>query len=154
MVAAKPVYAAYPPPLSLQRVQRHLQALGILWCAFGAYRIVGGLVGMFVLRATTFRSFGTEGWPFGGHYIGPFGASWMSAFLPFIALYTIFVAALALLVGYSLLTRRPWGRTLAIVVGILTLFKPLLGTMLGIYTLWALAPTASGMEYDSIADRS
>jgi len=28
------------------------------------------------------------------------------------------------------------------------------GTALGIYTLWVLAPMASGMEYDNIADRS
>jgi hypothetical protein len=53
-----------------------------------------------------------------------------------------------------LLTRRPWGRTLALVVGILTLLKPLLGTALGIYTLWVLAPTVSGAEYDAIADRT
>jgi hypothetical protein len=28
------------------------------------------------------------------------------------------------------------------------------GTALGIYTLWVLAPMASGMEYDAIADRN
>jgi len=78
----------------------------------------------------------------------------MSSLIPFVAVYTVVVAALALFVGYSLLTRRPWGRTLGIVVGILTLLKPILGTALGIYTLWVLAPATSGMEYDSIADRS
>jgi hypothetical protein len=78
----------------------------------------------------------------------------MASLLPFIAVYTAITAALALVVGYSLLTRRPWGRTLALVVGILTLLKPLLGTALGIYTLWVLAPTVSGAEYDAIADRT
>ena len=78
----------------------------------------------------------------------------MTSLLPVIAVYTVITAALALLVGYSLLTRRPWGRTLAIVVGILTLLKPLLGTALGIYTLWVLAPSVSGYEYDAIADRA
>jgi len=119
--------------------------LGILWCAFGVYRIVGGLVGMFFLRAFTMRPFGS-GWPFGPAFMG--------SLLPFVAAYTVFVAALALLVGHSLLTRRPWGRTLAIIVGILTLLKPLLGTALGIYTLWVLAPSASGAEYEAIADRT
>ena len=38
--------------------------------------------------------------------------------------------------------------------GILTLLKPLLGTALGIYTLWVLAPSASGAEYKAIEDRS
>jgi type IV secretory pathway VirB2 component (pilin) len=77
----------------------------------------------------------------------------MGSLLPIIAVYTVIVSALALIVGYSLLTRRPWGRVLAIVVGILTLFKPILGTALGIYTLWVLAPGASGLEYDAVADR-
>lgn len=153
IVAAQPIYGTYPQsPLFLPRVQRHLQTLGILWCVFGAYRILGGLIGMFVLKVVTLRNFGSD-WPF-GHYHGPFGPPWMAPLLPLIAVYTVAVAALAALVGYSLLTRRPWGRTLAIVVGVLTLLKPLLGTALGIYTLWVLAPSTSGYEYDAIADRS
>ena len=59
---------------------------------------------------------------------------------------------IAAIVGYSLLTRRAWGRVLAIVAAVLVLFKPILGTALGIYTLWVLAPSVSGMEYDSIAE--
>jgi hypothetical protein len=43
---------------------------------------------------------------------------------------------------------------LAIVAGVLVLFKPVLGTALGIYTLWVLAPSVSAMEYDAIADHS
>jgi ABC-type glycerol-3-phosphate transport system permease component len=156
MVAAQPTYAAYPPaPIHTQvpRVQRNLQALGILWCVFGAYRVISGLIGMFFLRAVSIGGFGA-GWPFDGHVGGTFGPAWMTSLLPVIAVYTVITAALALLVGYSLLTRRPWGRTLAIVVGILTLLKPLLGTALGIYTLWVLAPSVSGYEYDAIADRA
>jgi hypothetical protein len=157
VTAAPPAYAGYPPqipmPMQMPRVQRNLQMLGVLWCAFGAYRVIGGLIGMFFLRAVSIGGFG-DGWPFGGHMGGPFGQPWMASLLPFIAAYTVITATLALLVGYSLLTRRPWGRVLAIVVGILTLLKPLLGTALGIYTLWVLAPGASGLEYDAIADRS
>ena len=135
--------------MPMPRVQRNLQMLGILWCVFGAYRIISGLIGMFFLRAVSIGGFG-GGWPFGGHA----GPEWMGALLPFIAVYTAITAALALLAGYSLLSRRPWGRTFAIVVGILTLLKPLLGTALGIYTLWVLAPSASGDEYEAIADRT
>ncbi len=71
-----------------------------------------------------------------------------------IAIATVVAAALALVTGFSLLTRRPWGRVLAIVAAILALLKFPLGTALGIYTLWVLAPGASGLEYDAIADRS
>jgi hypothetical protein len=79
---------------------------------------------------------------------------WMGSLWPLIVVATVFAAALALLSGYSLLTRRPWGRVLAIIAAILALIKFPLGTALGIYTLWVLAPGASGLEYDAIADRS
>lgn len=157
LTPAQPVYVAPLQPLNLPlpRVQRHLQALGILWCVFGVYRVAGGLFGIFVLRVMTLRNFG-GGWPFGSHLGGSFshGPAWLGALFPFIAAYTIVAVALSLLVGYSLLTRQPWGRTLAIVVGILILLKPILGTALGIYTLWVLAPSTSALEYDAIADRS
>jgi hypothetical protein len=155
VIAAQPMYAAYPQPpvlIAVPRVQRNLQTLGVLWCVFGAYRIIGGLMGMFFLRAFAFRNFGGFDWPFNNH--GGLEHSWMTALFPLIAAYTVLMAALAVLVGYSLLTRRPWGRTFAIVVGVLTLLKPLFGTALGIYTLWVLAPGASGLEYDAIADRT
>ena len=61
---------------------------------------------------------------------------------------------LLLVTGYALMTRRTWGRVLAIVVGVLSLIAIPFGTAMGIYTLWVLASGVSGMEYDAIADRS
>lgn len=134
------------------RVQRHLQTLGVLWCVFGAFRVLGGLVAIFFLRVATLRSFGSEGWPFfpGDSY----GPSWLQALVPVIAVYTAVMVALAFFVGFSLLTRKPWGRTLAIVAALLALLRPLFGTALGAYTLWVLAPATSGQEYDGIAHTS
>ena len=157
VVAAPPMYQAYQqPPMPLYvpipRVPRHLQTLGVLWCVFGVYRIASGLLGMFFVRIATMGRFGSE-WPF-GRFGGPFGPHWMGAMLPLIATAVAISAGLALLVGYSLLTRRPWGRTLAIIVAILSLLKIPFETALGIYTLWVLAPADSGAEYDSIADRT
>jgi hypothetical protein len=49
-----------------------------------------------------------------------------------------------LLAGYGLLTRKPWSRVLAIVVGILSLINFPVGTAIGLYTLWVLTqPTAT-----------
>ncbi len=156
---AHPPPPAPPPPapyfnrgVPRLRVQRNLQTAGILWFVYGAYRVIGGLIGILVLRAFTFRS-----WPFlGGDspFHPGFGGGWPAVLLPVIAIVTLISTALAFFVGYSLLQRKPWGRTLAIVAAILILFKPLLGTALGIYTLWLLAPAASGLEYDAIADRT
>ena len=150
---------AYPPPYPPmviapeRRVQRNLRTLGILWCLFGAYRVLAGLIGIFVLGIATSRSFGGEPWMWGGGFHAPFAAPWMTALLPLIAIVSVVDALLAFLVAFSLTTRQPWGRVIGIIVAILTLFKFPFGTALGIYTLWVLVPAESGMEYDVIAGR-
>jgi hypothetical protein len=138
----------------LPRVQRNLQTMGILWCVLGAYRILSGLIGIAFLRAFTTHNFGDDGWMFGNHWHGAFGPTWMGNLWPLVAVTAIFSAALALTAGFGLLNRRPWGRIVAIIAAVLALLKFPLGTALGIYTLWVLAPGASGLEYDAIADRS
>jgi hypothetical protein len=149
------MYTQPPMPMYMPRVQRNLQTLGILWCVFGVYRVVTGLIGILFLRAFTTHNFGDDRWMFGSHHWhGPFNPMWMGGLWPAIAVATVFAAAFALIAGYSLLTRRPWGRIVAIVAAILALIKFPFGTALGIYTLWVLAPGASGLEYDAIADRS
>jgi hypothetical protein len=141
-------------PMYLPRVQRNLQTLGVLWCVLGVYRVVSGLIGMIFLRALTTHNFGDDAWMFGGRWHGPFSPMWVGGLWPVVAVATVFTAALALIAGFGLLNRRPWGRVVAIVAAILALLKFPFGTALGIYTLWVLAPGASGLEYDAIADRS
>jgi len=53
----------------------------------------------------------------------------------------------------GLLEREPWARTLALVLGFLSLFKVPVGTALGIYTLWVLLPAQSEQEYRRLAAR-
>lgn len=140
-------FVPYPPMMGLPRVQRHLQTLGTLWCAFGVYRVAASLLGFFVFRAMAWHHFGDvwSRWP------GLHGSPLLSI-APFLVAMTVVMAALALFAGYSLLTRRPWARVLVIVLGILALFKFPIGTALGIYTLWVLAPANSAAEYDALAE--
>ena len=144
--------SGYPSPLP--RVQRNLQTLGSLWCIYAGYRLLAGLMGVFFLRAFSMHGFGGRGGWMLGNQMPPIMPLWMGAMVPVIAIVTVIGAVLAAFVGFSLLQRKPWGRTLAIVVSILALFRFPLGTALGIYTLWVLAPAYSGMEYEAIADRS
>lgn len=161
VVATQPVYAqppaqpmyAPPMPMYVSRVQRNLQTLGIMWCILGVYRVVTGLIGIIFLRAFTTHNFGDDAWIFGGRFHGPLPPMWIGGLWPLIAVATVFAAALALAAGFGLLNRRPWGRIVAIIAAILALLKFPFGTALGIYTLWVLAPGASGLEYDAIADR-
>ena len=150
----QPMYAQPPMPMYLPRVHRHLQTLGILWCVLGVYRVVSGLMAMIFFRALTTHNFGNDAWMFGGRFHGALPPMWMAGFWPLIAIGSIFTAALALVAGYGLLNRAPLGRTVGIIAAIFALIKFPIGTALGIYTLWVLAPGASGLEYDAIADRS
>jgi hypothetical protein len=156
--APQPMAHHYGPPMMAPspRVQRNLQTLGILWLVYAAYRVVAALIGMFVLHVLARRSWSGGDWPF-SHPGGPsmnFHAGLLEALVPVIAVAVAFSVALALLAGYGLLNRKPWGRTVAIVAGILALIKFPMGTALGIYTLWVLAPEVSGIEYDALAERN
>ncbi len=42
---------------------------------------------------------------------------------------------------------RPWARIVAIILGVLALFHPPVGTALGVYTLWVLLSDEHGTEY-------
>ena len=149
-----PMPTAMPPAFLAGRVRRHLHTLGILWIAFAAYSIVTWLVAYTFLRGY-----------FGGHaWFMSMGAPWMYGMhgaptMPGVALWwmpmvTVFVTLRGLLsiaTGIALLTRQAWGRTFAIVVAILTVLKPITGTVLAIYTLWVLWGPFSSVEYAQIA---
>ncbi len=158
----QPVYAAQPVPVAGHygvpyvarlRVARNLQTLGILWYVFAAYRALAGVIGFFALHFFASRGNFSPGWPFNHSYMNH-GSGWMAALAPLIAVYVVMTVALAVFTGYSLLSRKPWGRTLAIIVAVLALLKFPFGTALGIFTLWVMAPGESGMEWEAMADRS
>jgi hypothetical protein len=152
---APPVGTPGYPPVSIaparasgNRVERHQNLLGILWCVYGGFRLLRGIIGIVILHTLTLRSFGDGGWPMGGTF-SPVFPVWLNALLPMIAAFTILGTVLSFATGYALLTRRPWGRTIAIVAAVLSLIKFPFGTALGVYTLWVLVPAASGAEYEA-----
>ncbi len=139
-----PVYAA---PLvdaeKRQRVRQNAQPLGITWIIYGAYRMIGGLVGALVLHRMVFGGMFNEAPEFLPHLLG--------SMVPVIVTVSVLMGLVAVLVGYGLLTTKPWGRVLAIVFGIIALLKIPFGTALGIYTLWVLAPSAGGLEWQELS---
>jgi hypothetical protein len=63
----------------------------------------------------------------------------------------LLLAALALpglAAGYGLVTRKPWARVLAIVVGLLGLLNFPIGTAIGLYALWVLFPSRAADYFD------
>ena len=140
--------ASYAPVAYLRnRVQRHVQTLAILWIVYSLWLLlhwvmaVGFLAGAFAHWGPIDR--GSE-----EIYIFPFfHASWL---VPIITAFLVGRALLCFVTGISLLRRASWARTLALVTAFLALIHPFTGTVLGVYTLWVLLPSASGQEYDQM----
>ncbi|HLK20304.1 MAG TPA: zinc ribbon domain-containing protein [Bryobacteraceae bacterium] len=143
-----PAHPVPPPPQpyvssAAGRVGRHVKGLAIFWMVLSALNL---------LKA--------GGRFFGARVIGHWGHDWfddggfgfpvgeiLPAVLSTMGLISLVLAAVGFVVGFGLMERRPWARTLAIVVGIIALLHPILGTILGIYTLWVLLPGDAEAEY-------
>jgi hypothetical protein len=144
-----PVYAPHAPA---NRVAQHLRPVGVLWLVYGGFRLVRGVIAILILHSLTVLSFGDGGWPLGTEFHAGLPV-WMHVLVPMIAAITVLGTLLSFVTGYALLTRRSWGRTLAIIAAALSLIKIPLGTGIGIYTLWVLAPAASSLEYEATHQR-
>lgn len=113
------------------RIAGHIRLLGILWLAVAGIRLIPGL---FML---------------GISFTGLIAQLPAFVYLIFPIIGGLFVggALLAGITGWGLLTRQPWARTAALVVGGISLMDLPFGTALGIYTLWVLLPAESEAEY-------
>jgi ABC-type glycerol-3-phosphate transport system permease component len=106
------------------------------------------LVGVLFLHGLFGSHFGHSDFNLGW---SPFGRVWMDSLWP-MALFSLIVSVgCIVLTGYALLTRQPWGRVLAIIFGVIALIHFPLGTAVGTYTLWVLAPRLSGDQYAALA---
>lgn len=136
----QPIYAT-PVVATTNRLQKHLRTLGTLWIIVGA---------LFLLPALAVMTFGTAAsffLPFHDaavHAIGPF--------FVFLAGGTLMILGVGgVCVGWALMDHRPWARIIAIILGVLALFHPPLGTALGVYTLWVLLSNDAERQYEQLA---
>ena len=139
------------PPAPMYRVTRHLHTLGILWAAYAAYVLLGWMVAVTFLHGLFGMSPMSHGWTMGGPWMMghfPFFVPWL---LPLLTVFLVLRALLSLAVGVALLTRQSWGRTFAIVMAVLTVFKLFLGTALAVYTFWVMFAPNAQQEYEQIA---
>ncbi len=137
------VVSAAPVRYQLSRVRRHVQTVAILWIVYSLWILLHWAIAVGVL-AGTFAHWGRLGFD-GMNSIPFFHPSWL---VPLITAVLAGRALLCFAAGISLLRRAPWARVLAIVTAFLALIHPITGTILGVYTLWVLLPSASGQEYD------
>jgi hypothetical protein len=121
--------------------------LAVFWIALSALNLLkagGRLVGARVIGLWGHGWFDDAGWGFPAGEILP-------AVLSTMGMLSLVLAGIGFVVGFGLMERRPWARTMAIVVGIIALLNPILGTVLGIYTLWVLLPADAEAEYGKIS---
>ena len=131
------------------RVARHLKMLAVFWIALSALNLLRGggrLVGARVVRVWGRGWFDDSGWGW------PAGEM-LPAILSTMGMLALALAVIGFIAGFGLMERRPWARTLAIVVAIIALLNPVLGTILGIYTLWVLLPAEAETEYGRMSGR-
>lgn len=123
------------------RLQSHLRTLGILWIVGSVLRMIPAL-SMLLFGRMGFLFLPMPARAFVLPIVGSIGAVMTVAC----------VAGLA--AGWGLIDRRPWARSLAIVLGCLALIDFPFGTALGIYTLWVLFSTGADVEYDRLCNRA
>lgn len=128
------------------RVARHAHLLGILWVAYSALSLIGGVI-LMIVSHTIFGPFGLPHMPGGPPmFIRPL--------LSAIAVMLICKAAAGIAAGLGLLQRQDWARILAIVLGAISLINIPFGTAIGIYTLWVLVSPGADKEYAALARSS
>lgn len=131
----KPVHGYAQP----SRLEGHLRTLGTLWIILGALWLIPSF---FLLTMGHALPFMMHHWLMLGAATEPFMFATGSLFL--------ILAAGGICVGWGLMRHEPWARTAAIVVGVLSIFHPILGTLLGIYTLWVLLPRDAATQYEQM----
>ena len=127
--------------IAQSRLDRHLRTLGILWIVIG---------GLFMVPAVVLLVFGNmiateivDHTPL-DPALGPILLLAAEGSL-------IVLAAGGVSVGLGLMQHRSWARIAALILGVLAIFHPPLGTALGIYTLWVLLADEHGTEYRYMA---
>jgi hypothetical protein len=117
-------------------MQKHITAVGVLRIGYG---IFGVLVAALVLLFTVgigFLACGLDGDEEALAVLSVIGVP--------IATVLFTLSALSVIGGIGVLKRRNWARYLAMVLSVLDLFNVPLGTVLGIYCIWALVQDDTG----------
>ena len=120
----------------------HLNLLSIFWYIIAGLSCIPTII-LFLIAGGAWYALDSGG-------AGP-GAALGSLFFYCIAGICAVITLTAFFTGWGLAKVRPWGRSLALVMGVISLFNAPFGTALGIYTLIVLAPGEAATEYDRLA---
>jgi hypothetical protein len=110
-------------------MKNHIQIVSILHIAMGIISLFGAIA-IFLFLALAGGIVASQ---------GEHGAAGILGLIAVVAGGFLAVLALpSILGGWALMTGRPWGRIVVLIVGALHIMNVPLGTALGVYTFWAL----------------
>jgi hypothetical protein len=116
-----------------------LRALAVVWYIFGGLSLVVGLM--------------LGSWLNGPFHNWAHGPTWLFPAIHFAWLFTLVRAGLALATGYGLMHREPWGRIVAIIAAIISVFHIFpFGVALAIWTFVTLVGYRNTTLYEHVAE--
>jgi hypothetical protein len=128
----------------LQNYAGRIRALSIVWFVYGGLSLAFGFIGLTFAGSFLHGPWGPWGHSFGpGWWFGP-------ALIHFAWSILIVRSALALVAGWGLMERAPWGRVVAVVAAVFSLIRIPIGTALGIWTLVTLLGYRNTTLYDQL----
>jgi hypothetical protein len=127
------------------RVRDHVRLVGILWLAYSALGVIGGVVVIIVAQTVFGHMLHIQNGP------PPEVTLWLRPLISLVGWLILLKATAGFIAGWGLLQKEEWARTFALVMGFIALLNVPLGTALGIYTLWVLLPSQSDEEYKALA---
>jgi hypothetical protein len=125
--------------MDLQSLEGHRRILGIVFIVMNALTL---------LVALGFGAFGLAMGHFGIQHARADEQAVVTAVLAGVTGCLFVMGLPGIITGIGLLKRRPWSRTLALVLGCLALPNVPLGTALGIYTIWFYTQAGSDQVFE------
>jgi hypothetical protein len=133
----------------VQVLSHHVHVLGIVWLAYGAFRIITAVWILafshcFFPAMQDVLSHSNAPFPF------PF-VDFMRAVYTFSTVYGVVTGSFGIYAGYALMQRKRIARAIAIVAGLVCAISFPFGTAVAIYTLIKLLPENAARDYKQLA---
>lgn len=118
-----------------QELDKHIPILGWLHIALNVLTLFIGVIVFFILIGAGLLSADGE------------AMSILAIVATFVLGLMVVISIPGIITGWGLLKRKPWARVLALVIGFLSLMSFPFGTLLGVYTIWALLAHDEASDY-------
>jgi hypothetical protein len=145
--------AAVPPVPGLQyQIDTYagkIRALSVFWFVYAGYTLITGVIGLNFAQGFLFNHF--HGWGPGYWAWGRPGGMWFGhGFLHMAWTFLLVRTGMALAAGWLLMDHSRPGRIVALAAAFICLFHPIVGTVLGVWTLAVLLGYRNATLYEQL----